>query len=264
MQSKYLFHQLTIRVACLKYDIMKESEFLSFSKKERKGIVALVVILLFVIILPRALQKNTERTLVADVDKAVAHLAALSDSAEKRSRYYRHATAYPEAVPNSSLIQENSLRRRPEHRIYKTRSPDYSKAEKYRSPIDINTADTSAFIALPGIGSKLAARIVLFRDKLGGFVHVKQVSEVYGLRDSTYQLIRPQLKCNIDRIRKIDINSATKELLCAHPYIRWNIADVIVNYRSSHGAFSSVNDLTRLHVLDSVTISKLQPYLAFN
>lgn len=34
--------------------------------------------------------------------------------------------------------------------------------------IDINTADTTAFISLPGIGSKLASRIVNFRDKLGG------------------------------------------------------------------------------------------------
>jgi len=35
--------------------------------------------------------------------------------------------------------------------------------------VDVNTADTTAFISLPGIGSKLAQRIIAFRNKLGGF-----------------------------------------------------------------------------------------------
>ena len=39
------------------------------------------------------------------------------------------------------------------------------------SVIDINTADTTAFITLPGIGSKLAARIVNFRDKAWWILH---------------------------------------------------------------------------------------------
>ena len=50
--------------------------------------------------------------------------------------------------------------------------------------IDINQADTVAFISLPGIGGKLANRIVNFRDKLGGFYSVQQVGETFGLPDS--------------------------------------------------------------------------------
>ena len=63
--------------------------------------------------------------------------------------------------------------------------------KSYRSlPVDINSADTSAFIALPGIGSKLAARIINFRDKLGGFYSIDQVRETFGLPDSTFQKIK--------------------------------------------------------------------------
>ena len=43
--------------------------------------------------------------------------------------------------------------------------------------IDINLADTSAWIALPRIGSKLATRIVNFREKLGGFYAISQVAD---------------------------------------------------------------------------------------
>ncbi|MDQ6904993.1 MAG: helix-hairpin-helix domain-containing protein, partial [Bacteroidota bacterium] len=35
--------------------------------------------------------------------------------------------------------------------------------------IDVNLADTTAYISLPGIGSKLSQRIITFREKLGGF-----------------------------------------------------------------------------------------------
>ena len=41
-------------------------------------------------------------------------------------------------------------------------------------PFDINTADTTQLIALKGIGSKLATRIVQYRDDLGGFLSPDQ------------------------------------------------------------------------------------------
>src|SRR5205085_1585382 len=52
--------------------------------------------------------------------------------------------------------------------------------------IDINAADTTEFISLPGIGSKLATRIVRFRERLGGFSTVDQLGETYGIPDSTF------------------------------------------------------------------------------
>ncbi len=46
---------------------------------------------------------------------------------------------------------------------------------------DINTADTTQLAELRGIGSKLSARIVKYRDALGGFHSTEQYVEVYGL-----------------------------------------------------------------------------------
>ncbi|MEK7225163.1 MAG: helix-hairpin-helix domain-containing protein, partial [Bacteroidota bacterium] len=106
-----------------------------------------------------------------------------------------------------------------------------SPVKTYSSPysvIDINTADTTAYISLPGIGSKLAARIVNFRDKLGGFYSISQVGETFGLPDSTFQKIKQYLKLESASIRKININTATVDELKAHPYIKWSIANPIV------------------------------------
>lgn len=146
--------------------------------------------------------------------------------------------------------------------------PDTLITRKKYSPkrietFDINAADTSEFIALPGIGSKLAARIVMFREKLGGFYSPKQVSEVFGLKDSVYRKITPYLKCDKTRMKRIDINSAGRDELKAHPYIRWNTANILVSYREQHGNFKSAHDLYKIEKLDSQSIGKLAPYLLF-
>lgn len=61
------------------------------------------------------------------------------------------------------------------------------------APLDINLADTAAWMKFPGIGEVLAARIVKFRDKMGGFKSVEQVGKTYGIKDSLFQLMKPFL-----------------------------------------------------------------------
>lgn len=138
--------------------------------------------------------------------------------------------------------------------------PTYSKPEKKVLVININNADTSALIALPGIGSKLAVRIINFRDKLGGFYSVDQVGETYGLPDSTFQKIKSFLQWS-GPIKKLNVNTATKDELKTHPYIKWNLANAIVEYRNQHGAFKSLDDLKNIAVIDAATFEKIIPYL---
>lgn len=132
---------------------------------------------------------------------------------------------------------------------------------KRKLVIDINTADTSAFISLPGIGSKLAARIVNFREKLGGFSSVNQLGETYGIPDSTFQKIKPQLQCNQPALKTININTADINVLRAHPYLRWNIANAIVNYRQQHGNYKSVEDIRNIDIVTDDLYNKIAPYL---
>lgn len=136
----------------------------------------------------------------------------------------------------------------------KTYPPRYSM-------VDVNSADTSAFIALPGIGSKLAARIVNFRDKLGGFYSIAQVGETFGLPDSTFQKIKQYLKLENISVRKININTATVDELKAHPYIKWSIANPIVAYRTEHGKFGKVEDIKKVMAVTEEVYTKIAPYL---
>ena len=138
--------------------------------------------------------------------------------------------------------------------------PTYTKPEKKVVVVNINEADTAAFIALPGIGSKLAFRIVNFRVKLGGFYSADQVGETYGLPDSTFQKIKPYLKSG-GSVKKLNINTATKDELKLHPYIKWNLANAIVEYRNQHGSFKSLEELKNIALIDETIFTKLVPYL---
>jgi competence ComEA-like helix-hairpin-helix protein len=132
---------------------------------------------------------------------------------------------------------------------------------KVPAQLDVNLADTSAWIALPGIGSKLANRIVAFREKLGGFYSIRQVGETYALPDSTFQKISGRLVLQSGPFRLININSASVDELKAHPYIKWNIANAIVQYRQQHGSYSSVLQLQRIAIIDEAWLEKVRPYL---
>ena len=142
-----------------------------------------------------------------------------------------------------------------------SQSPTYPKKNAIL-PVDINVADTTAFIALPGIGSKLSKRILGFREKLGGFYSIDQISETYNLPDSTFQRIKPYLVLNSKAIKKININSATLDQMKAHPYINYSIANSIITYRQQHGNYTDITELKKLMLVSDEFFSKASPYLS--
>ncbi len=136
------------------------------------------------------------------------------------------------------------------------------ETQKYAiGTVDINEADTADFIALPGIGSKLSNRIIAFREKLGGFYKTEQVAETFALPDSTFQKIKDRLVITNNRVKKININKATPDELKTHPYIRFYIANAIVQYRKMHGDFESVDDLKKIMIITDEIFDKAAPYL---
>jgi len=132
-----------------------------------------------------------------------------------------------------------------------------------RRAVDINTADSSLWESLPGIGPRLASRIIRFRAACGGFYSIEQVSEIYGISDTLFDDLRPLLTLGNAGVRKININSWNADSLALHPYVRKHEAHAIVNYRKQHGPFHSVADLARISILSDAWIEKIGFYLSF-
>jgi competence protein ComEA len=59
--------------------------------------------------------------------------------------------------------------------------------------ININTATVSQLSELPGVGEKLAARIVEFRQKQGPFKSTQELMNVKGIGEKNLQKLQPYL-----------------------------------------------------------------------
>lgn len=129
------------------------------------------------------------------------------------------------------------------------------------SIVELNTADSAQLDALRGIGPVLAKRIVAYRDMLGGYYSVEQLREINNLTDKTYADLYIQFEVDTTKIRKIDINNFKYKQLSSHPYLPLAQLNSIMNYKRLMGKFSTVDDLLKYKLVDSVTFEKLSPYL---
>lgn len=164
---------------------------------------------------------------------------------------------YDQLEPFISIIKEEKEYRKPT--IEKTQP--IKKIEKVVR-VDVNQATVDDWQKLKGIGPYYAKKIVNFRDKLGGFYTIEQIGTTYGLKDSTFQLVKPFLDLS-PVFRKIEINRVGIDELKKHPYIKWQQAKVVVKYRENHGAFDTIYDLGKVGVFSEDDLSKLKPYLEY-
>lgn len=140
---------------------------------------------------------------------------------------------------------------------YKTSERTNKKPQEL---LDINLADSASLDMLPGIGPVLSARIVKYRNRLGGFWKIQQLEEVYGVDGVLANKLAKRLKIS-GELSRLDVNSLGERELSAHPYVSRKQAGWIVRYREQHQGFNEVADLLRIKTLDSAWFQKVLPYL---
>ncbi|CAG0974687.1 hypothetical protein FLAV_01430 [Flavobacteriales bacterium] len=131
------------------------------------------------------------------------------------------------------------------------------------SSLNLNTADSAELNTLKGIGPVLAARIIKRRNELGGYINKNQLSEIYGLKPEVITQIESFVY--IDHLfspNKININTATYEVLKKHPYINHALANAIVSYRQQHGNYKKIEDVRKIHLVTAELYSKIAPYIS--
>jgi DNA uptake protein ComE-like DNA-binding protein len=129
--------------------------------------------------------------------------------------------------------------------------------------VEVNTADTAELVAVPGIGPAFARGIVKYRERLGGFHSLDQLSEVYVLRDKPDAVARIREKLFVDegQVHRFALNTFTAEELGPHPYAGWKLAKALVAYRKQHGPFRDVADIKGCVLVTDSVYRKLAPYL---
>jgi hypothetical protein len=73
---------------------------------------------------------------------------------------------------------------------------DHAAPQQSLASVDVNCADVGAFCLLPGVGRRLAGRIVTHRELFGPFVTIDALESVPGIGPLTLTQIRPLLRAD--------------------------------------------------------------------
>ena len=113
---------------------------------------------------------------------------------------------------------------------------------------------------IPGIGSGIAKAIVSYRNRLGGFYSLEQLSEI--------EYITPALtewfKLEDPKVRPLKINDASLEALWAHPYLNFYQARTIVDHRRKKGKIKSLSQLSLYEEFTEKDLERLSAYMTFD
>ncbi len=104
------------------------------------------------------------------------------------SRVADAVTAAGGALPEADLSTLNLARRVTDGELITVGMPPAGVAPG--GPVNLNTATAEQLDTLPGVGPVLAARIVEYRDRHGGFGTVDELREVAGIGDATFAELR--------------------------------------------------------------------------
>ncbi len=142
---------------------------------------------------------------------------------------------------------------------------DYTSHKvKNVTSIEINQATADTLIHIPCIGPVLSERIIKYRIKLGGFVSISQLNEVYGIDSLCYKKIEEYIYIDTSLVQWLNLNIADEQTIYMHPYLSKYQARAIIKFRELMGDFVDVKQLKENHILTESELSRVVKYLRLN
>ena len=129
--------------------------------------------------------------------------------------------------------------------------------------VELNRADTSDIMRIPGFGSKRAQKIVEYRDKLGGFYDLSQLKEIYILQNINIAYVEKYFTTDRKLIQKINLNQCDYKTLISHPYFDSYLTKTILNYRQKSGTIRDMVHLREITHIYAELEEKLVWYVEF-
>nr|WP_091693359.1 helix-hairpin-helix domain-containing protein [Algoriphagus locisalis] len=215
--------------------------YLGFSRKESKGFIMLIPVLLVIVIIQVVLKEiktNKAESFHLRYVQKIDSLEAIGITLV--------SSPHPVFNPQDTIINKSN-----------------SKQLENLNRIPFSEADSVTLQIVPGVGQSTASRIVKFRESLGGLHSKSQLIEVYGLKPETIAAIWEYFDFTPSIFRQLKINEVEVDELRNHPYFSYAEAKVVVAYRKQHGNYKSSDDLKQIKIFKQEWIDKISPYLDF-
>ena len=130
--------------------------------------------------------------------------------------------------------------------------------------LNLRTADTTELKLIRSIGSYRAKMIVRYREQLGGYVRVEQILEAKGMDKVIADSILSHFYIDSVVVNKMPVNKMRPEVLQRHPYLNFEQAKAIYEYRRKHIRIKSAEELKKIKGLSPTDIEKISIYLDFS
>lgn len=151
----------------------------------------------------------------------------------------------------SGIIPDDSVKR-------KTKTPSYAIVK-----VDLNNCDTSDITVIPLFGAKRAAKIVEYREQLGGYHNLTQLHDIFIIQNITMEHIEKYFIIKPKNVKKIMVNQTEYAELAKHPYFDSYLAKTVLQYRKKNGAIRDLEHFREITHAYQELIDKLTPYLDF-
>ena len=132
------------------------------------------------------------------------------------------------------------------------------------SKADLNTATAEDLRRVNGIGEKLSARIINYRNSLGGFRADFQLYDVYGLTPEVVERALQRFEVKKVAGDKLDLNEVTLMQLTELPYFNYEQARAIIKYREEVGEIRNMEELRQIRNFPIEKLDRIALYLTID
>ena len=85
--------------------------------------------------------------------------------------------------------------------------------------VELNSADSAALDALPGIGPWYTRQILSYRERLGSYADINQLLDIRGFDTARLNRLADRIYIEPESVRRLDLRTMPLDSMAAHPYI---------------------------------------------